>query len=216
MSTNPDYGFPPTMPPPTGMSGTTKALLGCGILGGLALLACCGIVGFTMYKAQQAINIDPVVAQAASTSIAEVDLPEGFKALMSMDVTIPFTGIQMKFAMHEGGNPNEMAMVGEFAGGGAQTPEEMAAEMKKSMGDQKQGAEKVVPENITEHKVTIRGTESTFQIIKGKGENSGKAMWQVAGTFPGKAEGSTGMVLVTLDGDQYTEDDVKEIIESIK
>ncbi len=79
---------------------------------------------------------------------------------------------------------------------------------------QVQGPEDIDVEESQEKTMEIRGETATFTISKGVGQQSGGSRITVVGTFQGK-EGPTVLIL-NVDAEEFSEEEVIEMLESIK
>lgn len=74
--------------------------------------------------------------------------------------------------------------------------------------------EALVIENSYAKQYTIRGKLATFQITKGKGEKSHASRIEVAGSFQGKV--GPAMLMLNADAEKVSEEEVVQMLESIK
>ncbi|MBX9789322.1 MAG: hypothetical protein K2Y37_10435 [Pirellulales bacterium] len=203
---------PPT-PPPTPPRRIWPWLLGAGC--GVALLLCCGFVGFFGYmgaKVAQGMSQDPTKVREVAKSIVEIDLPPEFAPQMSMDLPVPT--MHMTFAVF--GNGPNMVMLGKmrgaaFAKGDA---EMMARQMEQSIQARSSGRETLEAENSEEREFTIRDKPVKFTITEGTGANSSKKLVEAMGAFP--ADGGFIIIVIQVDAEQYSKERVVEVIESIR
>ncbi|HEV3023072.1 MAG TPA: hypothetical protein VGX76_11415 [Pirellulales bacterium] len=182
------------------------------------MLCCGGAVGGFFYLKNQVFNFssDPVEVAKVSRGIAEIDMPPGFKPVMSMKFNIAGTGMTMAAyaADNNEGGLFLMEVSGQNAGA---DPEVLRAQMEAQMKAQQGGhGSRQIKDLETRPpvEVEIRGKPATFKIQKGTDAQSNKEFTQVMGTFEGK-EG-TDMLFMQLPSDKYSDEQVEKIIRSIK
>ena len=203
---------PPT-PPPAPPRRIWPWLLGAGC--GVALLLCCGVVGFFGYmgaKVAQGMSQDPAKVREVAKSIVEIDLPPELTPQMSMDLPVPT--MHMTFAVF--GNDSNVVMLGNMRGAAFAKgdPEMMARQMEQSMQSRSSGRESLNAENTEQLEFTIRDKPVKFTITEGTGANSSKKLIEAVGAFP--SEGGFIIVVIQVDAEQYNKERVVQLIESIR
>ena len=198
--------------PKAGRSTGVKILLVLGVIGGVMGLICCGIGGFVYWKFKDAMSTDPVVVQAKTQEILKLQIPAGFKPMMSMS----FMGVKM--VMYQGDPPNEsMLMLMEMpAGMGNADPEQQRDAMLNQMRQQSGGmgggnANLQIDERETRN-YTINGKKVPFIFAKGKGQG-GKAMRQVTASVP--TASSAAILMLMVPEEKYDESAVDAMISSM-
>lgn len=217
------YTSPEGMPPPPrrGMSMGAKVLL---ILGGLFLVLiviCCGGLVVTTFWAQsyakETFSQDPQVVRRVTAEIAEIDIPEKLRPLVSMNMKVPFTGQRMMTIVAYGDKESDSALAlaafaEAMAGQDRQQFELQLRQMLDQEGLDKQKA--VVPQEVEEKEISVRGQPQKFTFIRGKDAETGKPRLEVKGTFEGK-EGAS-FFQFSGDAETYDEQQIVKVIESIR
>lgn len=209
-----DERFEPEVPRKRGMSGGTKVLMILLVVFGILLLACCGGVVYLYQQMKAGLSTDPAVVDRVTSDITDIDLPEKFKPLQSMEMKIPF-GPKMQMVFYRAGKaPSVMMMIAvnvpmdEFN-------EEKQAEIRGNMKPQGEGAPELTDvESLKPFDVTIRGEEIRFDFIKGTDSKSGEKMIQVKGVFPGKS--GAVMLLLVVTESEFKRAELETLLKSIK
>lgn len=230
MSTTPPpmnpYDSPENFRP--GMSTGTKVLLGLGIGCGVLVLLCCGgltIGGYFVGRSmQEAVSEDPQQIAAVTSSIVDMTVPEPLAPVFSMDFTIPIVNqkaMSMVVYTHkrDGGTPKQenpdsvlvIFQMSENFGDRAQLKAQFEAQMNQSGRKEWEEAE-LESEEIIEHEVN--GSPAQFTFGKGKRRKDGREVWQAGGAFDGK--GGPAMFFMQLDAEDFTEEQARGLIESMR
>jgi hypothetical protein len=203
-------------PRKTGMSGGAKLLIALGVGAGLLVLLCCGgLIGVGVYVAS-GMNKDPQVVQEKTDEIAQIEIPDGLDPQTSFDMKIPFSDQRMIWTVYVDKETESTLVLFAFGGTSApQDQEEMRRQMDQSLQQQGMGEQ----EGITIEKsytkvVEIRGQTATFTINKGVGKKSGAPRIQVIGAFQGEI--GPVILMFNADAEEYTEEEVIAMIESIE
>ena len=211
--------YAPPPPPPSNRGPLVFLIVGLSAL--LLVLGCCaGGVYFAFRTGQQiaqtardSYSTSPGAVRARTRDIADFQAPAGFKP--SVSLKNPFSGE----------SATTIVVYTDSAGGaivfyqlGADLIEEGQKDEAQRQMEQ-QAAVQGAPVNLSvksRQVVTynVRGKPCEFVLIQGKDNASGKEMWQANGAFEGK-EGPA-MLMIVLDGQQYDEEDVRLIAESVK
>lgn len=206
MSINPNW--PEEKPKKAGMSTTAKVFLWLG--GGFVVLGllCCGVVGYFFYGR---FSQDPKVIAQRAQEMVDWSVPPEFTPVVYMNL-MPI----MSMAIYERQPPQGGLVLCEFGPSVAgQDKKQLEAEMKTKLREQgQQGAKDLQVEDEQTHTFTIRGKEVDFEFAKAKDAESGAEMWQVTGIFDGKA--GPVFLMLQVPRDQYTEEQLKEMIGAIK
>jgi len=211
---------PPEFDPPPekqGMSGGCKILLVLGIVGGVFCLICCGGFGVMMYQFANMFSTDPNVVRSTTDEIAEIEIPADFQPEASMDMSFPFMGKLATMVIYTKKPDNGAVMLMAFGDAVSQGDREnFRRQMNQSMQQQGVQSEEhnIQIEESNTKEFTIRGKPASFVFARGVNQDNGKRVLQVTGTFEGKT-GPT-MLMIVVDADQYTEEDVEKVIKSIK
>jgi hypothetical protein len=215
--TPPEIGSEAPPPPPkSGMSTGAKVLILLGILAAVLVLLCCGVGGFFVYKMRNMASDDPATIAAKTDEMTEIEIPEGLDPVMSLDVSIPFVGDVMLITVYTNAQQDSSLIL--FAPGEqmrGEDQEQMQQQMQDSLRQQGMGAQEEIAEGETHTKeFTIRGETAKFVVTKGEGAQTGSERIIVMGTFQGK-EGPV-MLLLNADAEQYTEEEITTMLESIE
>ena len=206
MSINPNW--PDEKPKKAGMNKTVKVLLW--LFGGFVILGllCCGGGIYFFYGG---ISEDPTVVAKSTQEIVDWEVPQDISPLVAINWK-PFVLI-VSYEIQPSRGILIMAEAGSaFASADKQ---QLETQIRSSMqGQEQRGAKNLQIEEQQTQKVTIRGQESDFVFAKAKDPESGKEMWQVTGAFQGK--GGVAFILLQVNRDDYTEEELKELIGSIK
>lgn len=209
MSIQEDWRDPQAVKP--GMSKTTKVLLILAGVGCVFGLLCCGGVGFFAWKFRNSFSDDPVVARKVQSDIVSIDIPAEFQPIGSVDFVF------MKGVAYKGKNEKSIIMLGEFKAPGdpKDQMEQMQLQFRQGLRKGNDKAEQNFEvESRESHTFTIRGTEVSFEFEKGKMKPGDEESLRVSGTFP--SNGGAGALFLMVPAEDYDEDDIKEMIESIK
>ncbi len=201
-----DFGGSAGGPPPKrGMSTTAKVLLILGGVFGVMMLLCCG--GALWFYSKMGITQNPQQVQAIQRQIVDIQVPEGYQPQMGMDMSVGPVTMKMAVFVSEGGMLMLMQMPEQSS------EEEMRQKMEESL--QQQGKNQQI--NVDSRKtrtVVVDGQEVEFDFIEGTHADSGGKVRQVIGQFPGR--GGTVMLMLVVPEDQWDEDEVMEMLQSIK
>ena len=217
--TPPDMTSEVTQPPPkTGMSGGAKLLIILGVGGGILVLLCCGgAIGTMVYMGTSMVSDKPDVVVAKTDEIIQIEIPDQLEPKMSFDFKVPFSGQRvMLWTVYLDEETQSVLILFAMQNASASgDPEEMRRAMDQQLSQQGMGGQEEIriEESYTKD-VEIRGEKATFTISKGVGEDSGKPRIQVMGVF----KGETGAVILMLnvDAEKYTEEEVIEMLDSIE
>ena len=196
-----------SLQPKTGMSTGVKVLIGCGVIGGVMALVCCG--GF-MYLGMQVANMateDPVEVRNISDEIADIELPDEFVPKFGMQGEMFGVGGQM--AAYEDGE--KVLMLMQMKGPAGFDAEQMRQEFQRQLNQQGRNTD-INIESTEQKEITLAGEETTIQIIKGTGEG-GKEMRQVQGVFKGR-DGAAFVMYISPEED-WDEELVIQLLETI-
>jgi hypothetical protein len=213
---NPYDQLPPEQ---RGMSGSTKVLLAFGIGCGVLVLLRCGVFGVTGYFGanyfRDAFSDDPVKARDITDSIVTIEIPESLEPQGSIDLRVPFQGDRiMTGALYGSKEGDNHLIIGEF------NPEmvdsgDIETQFRESMRNSGKGEHEDLDIIESEtYDAKINGEDAAFRVSKAEGRESKKAYWQVTGEFRGDA--GPALLIVGLEADKYSKDDVINIIKSME
>ena len=207
----PEYSRP-------GMSGTTKVLLGMGIGCGVLVLLCCGFFGASTFwlvrTAQHALTQDPEEIRRLTDQIVNIKIPESLPPKAGMDLSVPIVGSKfMTWVAYGVEDDRNGLFLAQFAEGLVKE-EDMRTQWKDSMRQSGQNDwDDIKVEESDKVDVPINGSPATFTIAKGQDSKS-KEVWQVMGSFHGK--GGPAMLVLKVDTDDFTREQLFEILNSMK
>ena len=203
-------------PRKTGMSTGAKVLIALGVGAGLLVLVCCGsLIGIGAYVAG-GISEDPAVIAAKTGEITQIEVPDGLDPQKSMDVKFPFLGrVTLLVGYEDEESKSVLALLALAKGTGLQNQEEMQRQMEELLRQQGMGEQESISiEESYTKEVEIRGQTATFTIAKGVGDQTGTPRIQVMGVFQGEI--GPVFLMFNADAEEYTEEEVVAMIESIE
>lgn len=204
-------GGPPPAPPKQGMSTAAKILIVLLCIGGGFFLLCCGGAIYLYSQMDFEFNEDPAIAAQRLAEITDIELPDNFEAEGSM--SFDFFFMSMKMVVYKptaGDGALLIAQINMDVEGAPDAEEEMRRSIRQQ-GHQKDL--KVVRETVETREFEIRGETVEFEFAQAENEE-GEKYRQVVGAFPAK-EG-TALLMLQVEEDQYNEEAVVNMIESIK
>ncbi len=204
-------------------SGGFNWLLGCGLGCGVMALICCGGVGILGYQMVQQFNNSltdvPEEIVAISDRIATFDRPDTFKPVVGAEFDFNLIGkvIVANGAVYVSEGDEGLFVLAEFGEAFAgNSVEYLQQQMSRVIEETGQDPESTLVFDGEEQEVpfTIRGEETTFQFTRGRDTQDDQEYIQVLGGFPG----TEGPVVVwgILPLEEYSEQDISELIESIE
>lgn len=204
-------------PKPQSKGCGTKVLVILGIVFVVLAVVCCGGAGILYYMIKPTITEDPAEVRAKTAEIAAIEIPDQLEPTTAMSMKIPLNDIGVTMVTYTDEDTGGFLSMSMLAAEGLAPGKE--AEMRRGfeqMTNQQnvQGPENIEATEESEVTMEIRGETATFTISKGAGQQSGGSRIAVVGTFQGK-EGPTVFVL-NVDAEQFSEEEVIEMLESIK
>ncbi len=220
MSMNPppaDLEFDTPPPARRGMGTSAKVLLTLGIVFGVLLVVCCGGIGIYVYSVGRSFTTDPAAVRKVTAKIATVDVPRQFTPVVAGDnVSVPFTGVSVSFAIYAEYPDGNTILLAAVKGKDIErmSQEELEGQVKQTTASQPGGAKQIEVKETHQRKITVRGKPVSFTFSTGKEVQSGKPWLQATGMF----QGDDGMTMFIFSGDasKYSEDQVAQMIESIR
>ncbi len=203
------------------MSTAAKVLLILAGLGGVAVLLCCGGGILMMYWGKSyikdAVTEDPAKIAARAEKMLSLDIPQGFRPQMSMDMTIPFSHRSMMtwVAYEEEKTNSTITLVTIGQAFPQQNRDQMLREVQQSLRQQGVGARQDTSGWTTQQKTfTVRGKEVTFAYRCNAQDDQEPTRYEVLGWVPGK----DGPVMINISADAKTLDEkaIDRLIESIR
>ncbi|MEZ6146732.1 MAG: hypothetical protein R3B91_15210 [Planctomycetaceae bacterium] len=194
--------------PKPGMSTGVKVLIGFMIVGGVAVLVCCGGIAFFGYKFAQMTTEDPEEIRTIQEGIADIDVPDTLTPKAGVNAQVMGVGMQM--AVYEDGDSVLMLM--QMNGPPGMDAAQMRQQFQQQLDQQGQNRN-IEVESSEQRDVTIAGEETTIEIVKGK-DGQGKEMRQVNGVFQGK--GGAAFIVYICPEENWDEERAIGIFESIQ
>lgn len=199
---------------PRGMGTGTKVLLILLAVFGVFFLICCGGVVYMGASLQQGFVEDPAEVRALTEELAGgIDVPPEFNPAGGMNIKIPFVDQRVKGALYEGGDNVGVLMLVSLQVL-TDDPAQVQFEMENALSQQRPDNESIHVEEYEQREFVIRGQPAKFYLGRGTRRGGEQEYWQVIGAFEG-AEGPTGMMLI-VDAENYDEEQISQIIESIE
>ena len=200
--------------PKQGMSTGVKVLLIFLGVGGLCLLLCCGGLFYAAKNMDFKMQVTEKKAEIITiqNQITEITIPDLF--VPKAGVTFSIVGKGMKMAIFEPDSKQGVLILMSIT-----VPDDGMIDMEKEFRDslnnqnQNQNHRQL---DITEEKqreFTIKGKKLNFTFAEGTDQN-GNAFHQVTGVFPGKS--SPAFLMLQIQSDEYNEEEIVKMIESIK
>ncbi len=204
-----------------GMSSGTKVLLILGIVLLICILLCCGgmaLFGFFAARyAKDAVSQDPVVIAQRQAEILDIELPESFSPVASMDMKVPMVDRRMMLTVsYKGPLPGDSIVlvgIGEVLAG--QPEDQMRRQIDQSLRQQGIGGQNTTGQwEAKEKEITIAGKPTKFSFQIAKNDQGEPKQFQVSGMVSGKR----GPVLVMISADAQTlnEEQIDRILQSIQ
>lgn len=215
----------PMVPPAQQQGGSGKFWLGLGLGCGVVILLCCG--GFaafsfvSMRALSKGFSDDPQIAQERVDQIAEITLPAEFRPQSSFEFVIPFQNRKalswVAYTAPAARGGESVIVLGQFyAQLAAETRDQLMEQIHASIREQQKAHEHVTidEEKTFTREFTIRDQPAEFLFQEGVGHESEQRYRIVVGQFAGKA--GTALLYMQVDPEELSDDQVVEIIESIK
>jgi hypothetical protein len=193
---------------PRGMSTAVKILLI--LVGGsvIGMLVCCG-VGY--YFVSNAFNMDPVKVQQMADDIATMDVPDYWTPFMSMHLA----GVRMAF--FNGKSELGILVLLDAAQGRMMGREEFEREMRRNVDEKMNRPGRLEPTIELEERreqFLIRGEPVQLLVRVSEGAQTGRTYNEVSGSFDGNK--NLAFVYVKVPQDEFSEDEIRQMIESIR
>ena len=204
-----------------GMSGTAKVLLVLGSIAGVAMLLCCGVIGFGLYKGQDLIkaiaestSADPAVIKQRTQEAVVIDIPSGFTPVMMVGGRMNGQGM-VEFLYTNPSNPNSMFLILEsnLPSPPEQSPQQKRDAMLKGMKHGQQYSFNMVEESTETRNYKINGEEVPFEFVKGK--VNGVDSRKIVGMFAGKDGNMIVLMMITAES-SYDEEKIDNMLKGIR
>jgi hypothetical protein len=193
-------------------------------IGGVALLLCCGGVGFGVWKVTQAAKQfienaaieDPVKIREQTAAMLQIEIPDKYQPKLGMNLGVFRMAIYQ--TEPEQPNPDDLLMLMEMTQFGAnnqQQEQQLRQSMQQQM-QQQRGNQNFKSSKSETREIEIRGKKVSFEFTEGITGEPGeeKTVHMVSGIVQGK----TGPVMLQLvaPDENYDEAQVLKMLESIK
>ncbi len=219
MSTEPLFSAEP--PPRTGMSGTTKVLLGLGLgCGFVMLLACGGVCVFFFYAQSYIKNSatqDPAKIRNLTNDIVDIEIPPGLEPKMGFDAKMPVTkaplGIAVVYA-DEKQHSTLMLIEIQVDIPDKEQREQFQKQIEDGMEQQGHRQQQIRIQESKVHETTIHSEPARFIIAKGVNPSDKQEVWQVTGEFKGVEGPAIFVFHAPTEG--YSEAQIIEMLDSMK
>lgn len=198
--------------PQQGMSKGVKVLLILLGVGGVCMLLCCGGLFYAAKKMDFKMKVTEKKTEIIEIQkeIAEITIPDTFTPHAGMSMSV--VGVNMRMAIYEQ-NTKEGAIVLMSLGIPDDGMVDLEKEFQKSMKQQNQNQRELNITKEEKREFTIKGKKVSFNFAEGTDED-GTAFNQVTGVFPGN--NGPAFLMVQVASDDYNEDEIIKMIESIK
>jgi hypothetical protein len=193
------------------MSRNMKIVLG--VVGVVLLLGCVAVMagGFLLANFTGRA-MDPAQARTVAASIADYDLPDGYRELMGVDMM----GMKMAMIGPDGvsgadvGDRGLVIMMMQAPAG--QDADQLRDQMMQSFGAQTgMGGARLEP--VGTETATIRGSEVELQVLEGESAN-GQRIRALSGVFEGKS--GPALLMVMGPADDWDETQVNAFLASLR
>ncbi len=209
------YDSPEPVKP--GMSSGAKVLLGLGIGCGVLVLLCCGGFGISIYffgrSIQQAMSEDPAKVRTVAADIVTVDVPEDLEPKTSLNWTVPVIDKTVWMAIFADAT-EQAALVLFQLEDDLENSDMLQAQFKNSMQQSGSKWKEIQLEESETYTTEIEGKPAEFNVGKGNEKQSGREVWQAKGVFQGK--GGAALLFMQLNAEDFTKDDVMNVLKSLK
>lgn len=204
-----------SQPPRQGRGCGTNLLIALGIVFAVALVLCCGVVGYFVYYMQSSLVSDPAEVADMTDEITQIDIPPPLAPTGGGRFKIPFSSKLLATAVLYSDQAKSSVLVLMALGDGVGEKEGWQIEQSvRQQGGQQQERERLIETRTERKELTIRGEQATFTIVSGVGAESKTPRIQVQGAFRGK----TGPVMLAsdFDADIIGQEKVVKMLESIR
>ncbi|QDT97070.1 hypothetical protein [Gimesia aquarii] len=200
--------------PKPGMSKGVKVLLIILGAGSLCLLLCCGGLFYAARNMDIKMKVTEKKAEIITiqNEITEITIPETFKPMAG--VTFSVVGKGMKMAMYEPVSKQGVLILMSLS-----VPDDGMIDMEKEFRDslnnqnQNQNQRQLDITKEETREFMIKGKKLNFTFAEGTDQDKTK-FHQVTGVFPGK--GGPAFIMLQIQADEYNEEEIVKMIESIK
>jgi len=193
-------------------SGCLKWVLILGAIGGVALLACCGVLGWFGYQFKPTVvQADPEVRTLAA-EIAPFQIPAEFTGKVGVKMDNSFMAMRMCAFEHKEGRGQLQISEMQVKVGDQQ---QQQAQLKSQM--QQQGAAEMKTlniENSETREVTINGQPAQFTFAEGQDAATSTKYREVKGQFTGK--NGVANLHLQLEDEAWDEAVIQQMLDAAK
>lgn len=178
------------------------------VIGGVL---CCGGLGLFFYFNQpiKTTNV-PAEVEEKTAAIADIDIPEGFRPVMAMDMNMFFMTMQMAFYDGQGSG---MLMIAQVQAPAGTDEAQMQQQLRTSMQQQNMG-EQLTVKNSETKTLQVNGEDVDFMFSTATNNKDNSEWRQVSGAFPGKS--GTAFLILQQPSEAFDEETVTGMLESIR
>jgi hypothetical protein len=193
-------------------SGCLKWVLIFGAIGGVLVLACCGVVGWFGYQFKPTVvQTDPEV-RTMVIEVANFQVPEDFRGKVGIKMDNSFMAMRMcAFEHKEGRGQLQISEMQVKVG----DPKQQEAQLKGQM--QQQGAAEMKVLNIQKsetRELTINGKTASFTFAEGQDAATSTNYREVKGQFTGKNGVAT--LHLQIEDEAWDEAAVQQMLDAAK
>ncbi|MDZ4684738.1 MAG: hypothetical protein SH850_06570 [Planctomycetaceae bacterium] len=210
MSHNAD--FDPQPAPVKQKSGCLKWVLIFGAIGGVCVLACCGVFGYGVYLFKPTMVQSSPEVKALAAEIADFDIPEDFQGKMGMKVDNFMVSMRICDFEHQTGRGHMQLVEFKVKFG---NPKDHEAQLKRQM--QEQGAAEMKTLNIVKsetREITVLGQPAQFTFAEGQDASTSTSYHDVQGQFTGK--NGVAKLHLQVEDEVWDEEAVVQMLEAAK
>ncbi|HAY79259.1 MAG TPA: hypothetical protein DCY79_05570 [Planctomycetaceae bacterium] len=178
----------------------------------MSLLCCCGGPMLLTWGVGSRINTDPAKVTAEADAMLEMDRPAELKPMFYMDV---FVMKMVCFGDENGDMLCQMELKAEYAKDREAMRAAMDEQMQKQAADNPELPELVVDEQV-EREYQVRGEPVTFDLSKCTAVETGERYYRVSGVIDSPDGSRAVMVVLQVKEENFSEDRIAEMIESIR
>lgn len=148
--------------------------------------------------------------QIITQRIAAVRVPPLFQPVWGWEADNSLIWVQMARFDHRDGRG--LMLIGEFHVRPVFNPTEQL-QLRKLLEDSSPDLRLISPKDTEQRKLSVRGTETEFEIVTGEDRASTTKMRQVSGMFPGHK--GTAMLILQAEEDCLSEEAITELLNSL-
>lgn len=193
-------------------SGCLKWVLIFGAIGGVIMLACCGVIGWFASQSKFTVVQTDSEIRTLVTEIAGFEIPEDFRGKAGVKMDNPIVAMRMcAFEQADGRGQLQISEMKMKFG----DPKQQEAQLKAQM--QQQGAAEMKTLNIQQsetREVTINGQPASFTFAEGQDAATSTNYREVKGQFTGKNGVAT--LHLQIEDEVWDEAAVQQMLDAAK